>query len=374
MKWVGLLIVALLGAKPGNAAPLIGPWPVENPTKLLVLGTPHLSGIEHLKPEWLDPLLGRLADWKPQQIMIEGLSGPECYLLRRYEKSWPETADGYCKRVESIAALAAKATGLDMPAAEAAAEEAVAKLGPSSTPGERRRAAALFAAAGNLGSAATQWLRLPLAERGAGDGIDAELAKALDDLSVRRNENYLIAAALAARLGLERVYPIDDHLSDRVQAEAPPGLEQAMRAIWSGERPPLALQAQEMEKALDSGEALLAFYRFMNRADVGEAFVRSDMGKAFATPSPGQHGRRYVAWWEARNLRMIANIRSALGARPGSRALVIVGATHKPYFDAYLELMHEVRLVQPEQVLGHQVAMRAGSPAESPLVRSIQRD
>ena len=354
MRWSALLLAVALVGKAAAAAPVVGPWPVSNPTSVVVLGTPHLSGIEHLQPQWLGPLLARLADWKPQQIMIEGLSGPECYLLRRYEKSWPGTADDYCSRVESIAALGAKSTGLDMPAAELAAEEAVRKLGPASPPGDRRRAASLFASAGNLGSAATQWLRLPAAERRAGDGADPELAKALDDLTTRRNENYLIAAALAARLGLERVHPTDDHLSDRLQTEAPPGLEEAMRAIWSGERPPLALQAQAKEKALDSGQALLAYYRFMNRGDVGEAFVRADMGKAFATPSAGEHGRRYVAWWEARNLRMVANIRAALGRQPGARALVIVGNTHKPYFDAYLGLMHEVRLVPTAQVLGEE--------------------
>jgi hypothetical protein len=239
-----------------------------------------------------------------------------------------------------------------MPAAEAAAEKAVGELSRSSTPAEHRRMASLFAAAGNLGSAATQWLRLAPAERRAGDGVDADLAKALDELAVRRNENYLIAAALAARLGLDRVYPVDDHMSDRVQSEAPPGQEEAMRAIWSGQRPPLAMKAQAMEKALDGAPALLAYYRFLNRADVGEASVRGDMGKAFATPSEGEHGRRYVAWWEARNLHMVANIRAALGAHPGARALVIVGSTHKPYFDAYLGMMHEVRLVPAAQVLG----------------------
>jgi hypothetical protein len=352
MRWIALVLAAVLGGSAAGAAPLVGPWPVAKPTNVLVLGTPHLSGIDPLKPEWLEPLLVRLEAWKPELITIEGLSGPECYLLRRYEKSWPATADDYCARVESVSGLAAKSTGLDMPAAEAAAEKAVGGLGPASPPKDRRRMASLFAAAGNLGSAATQWIRLAPAERRAGDGVDAELAKALDELSVRRNENYLIAATLAARLGLERVYPVDDHMSDRIQSEAPPGQEEAMRAIWSGQRPPLAMKAQAMEKALDGAPALLAYYRFLNRADVGEASVRGDMGKAFATPSPGEHGRRYVAWWEARNLHMAANIRAALAARPGIRALVIVGSTHKPYFDAYFAMMHEIRLVPAAQVLG----------------------
>jgi hypothetical protein len=353
MAWLAMAVSGLaLSALPAQAAPLVGPWPVADPSEVLVLGTPHLSGIEGLKPEWLSPLLDRLAAWKPQAITIEGLSGPECFLLRHYEKSWPETADDYCSRVEKVAALAAASTGLDMPAAEAAAEQAVAKIGPDAKPAEHRRLAALFAAAGNLGSATVQWLRLAPAERHAGDGVDAPLAAALDELAVRRNENYLIAAALAARLGLERVYPTDDHLSDRVQAEAPPGQDKAMQAIWSGARPPLAKQAEAMEKGLQDGAGLLAYYRFMNRADVGEAFVRADMGKAFATPSPEHFGRRYVAWWEVRSLHMVANIRAAMGHYPGKRALVIVGATHKPYFDAYLGMMHEIRVVPAAQVLG----------------------
>ncbi len=352
MKRSIIAAAALAFGGPATAEPLVGPWPVEDPTEVVVLASPHLSGIEHLRQEWMTPLLDRLAAFRPQLIAIEGLSGPECFLLRQYEKSWPGTAGGYCKRIEAIAALGKASNGLDMPAAEAATEQALAQLGTSPAPAARRRLAALFASAGNVGSAATQWLRLPAAERRAGDGVSAELAKALDELSVRRNENFWVGAALAARLGLERIYPTDDHLSDRIQAEAPPGISEAMQAIWSGERPPLARQAQAMEKAASDGDGVLAFYRFHNRDDVGKEAVRADMGKAFATASPGQHGRRYVAWWETRNLRQVANIRAALGRQPGQRALVIVGATHKPYFDAYLRLMHEVRLVPSAQVLG----------------------
>lgn len=352
MKWIALAVAASFGTAAVAARPLIGPWPIAHPTNLFVLGTPHLLGMKNLHREWLEPLLERLAVWKPEVITIEALSGPECRMLRDYARSWPDTANDYCGGVEKLAGIAGKATGLDMPAAEAAAEEAVAKIGPASPPGERRRMAALFAAAGNVGSAATQWLRLAPAERRAGDGVDAPLASALDRLPTLANENYWVAAALAARLGLERVYPTDDHLSDRIQAEAPPGLGDALTTAWSGPRPALVLQAKDREAGVSGGAGLLAYYRMMNRSDVGAAFVRADMGNAYALQSKGDHGRRYVGWWEARNLRMVANIRSALARRPGARALAIVGATHKPYFEAYLAMMHEVRLVPAAQVLG----------------------
>jgi hypothetical protein len=286
-------------------------------------------------------------------ITIEGLSGPECHLLRVYEKNWPETADDYCRAVERVSALATKSTGLDMPAAEVEAEKEVEELGSAPAPSARRHLAAVFAAAGNLGSAAVQWLRLPPSERREGDGVDDPLKAALDELMVRRNENYLIAVALAARLGLDRLYPVDDHLSDRIMEGAPAGFEQAIRSLWdSGPKPRSRITAEALEAGLKDGATLLAYYRFLNLAKTGEETVLSDMGRAFPDSSPQKHGRRYVAGWEARNLHMVANIRTALGHQPGARGLVIVGATHKPYFEAYLGMMHGIRVVPAAQVLG----------------------
>jgi pheromone shutdown protein TraB len=48
---------------------------------------------------------------------------------------------------------------------------------------------------------------------------------------------------------------------------------------------------------------------------------------------------------------MASNIREAIGDRLGSRTLVIVGASHKAYLEAYLNQMHDVRIVTSDQVL-----------------------
>ena len=50
-------------------------------------------------------------------------------------------------------------------------------------------------------------------------------------------------------------------------------------------------------------------------------------------------------------VRTVADIRAAMAAQPGARALVIVGASHKGYFEAYLNMMHDIRLVDAEAVL-----------------------
>ena len=87
--------------------------------------------------------------------------------------------------------------------------------------------------------------------------------------------------------------------------------------------------------------------------DPAEAVVayRSDFGATHVEPSPEAFGRRYLGYWETRNLRMVANIRDVLGRYPGTRMLTVVGASHKGYYEAYLNQMHDVRLVSSDAVL-----------------------
>ena len=51
------------------------------------------------------------------------------------------------------------------------------------------------------------------------------------------------------------------------------------------------------------------------------------------------------------DLRMVANMRDIMGRDPGSRMLTIVGASLQGYYEAYLDQMHDVRLVDAGQVL-----------------------
>jgi hypothetical protein len=59
----------------------------------------------------------------------------------------------------------------------------------------------------------------------------------------------------------------------------------------------------------------------------------------------------WVAGWEIRNLRMVANIREAFREKPGARVLSLVGVSHKPWFDAWLGQLQGVEIVDAAQVL-----------------------
>lgn len=318
------------------------------PNEVLVLGTPHLSQLPAaFRPADLAPLIEQLARFRPQIIATENLSGVQCDELRRYPARYKETIDSYCWDPASARA----ATGLDVPAATQAAERVLANWPARPSAAQRRQLAALFLAGGERFSALVQWLRLTAPERRAGDGLDTTLVALLDTLAVRRGEDALIAAPLAARLGLERLVSMDDHSADApVADEAAYGA--AITRAWDNPANKRRAKANQMLQArLGSVEGLMALYRALNAPGQTRLAFDGDFGAALNEGSPQGYGRGYVTYWETRNLRMAANIRQAAGAQPGSRTLVIVGASHKGYLEAYLNQMHDVRLVDAERVL-----------------------
>lgn len=341
MIWAMVAAVAVQGYEPA-----FDPSRLKSPdaSPVLVLGTPHLAGWpKDVQPD-LTPLIDRLAAFKPTIIAIESLSGPQCETLRRYRQRYTDTAESYC--FDTTAARAA--TGLDVAQATEAADKLLADWPTSPTAALRRRLAATFLAAGEPSSALVQWLRLPPAERRTGDSLDEALVAALEKQRVRRNEVTLIAAPLAARLGLERVYPVDDHTADFEPPDAK-AYGAAVQAAWKN---PAAERTRVRYDLLDAGLAkpggVLALYRALNAPDQPRLVYDGDFGAALMA---GGYARAYAGWWETRNLRMVANIRDALAHRPGARALAIVGASHKGYYEAYLNQMHDVRLVDPVAVL-----------------------
>jgi hypothetical protein len=320
------------------------------PNQLLVLGTAHLSQLpKSFDPANLSALLDLLGNWQPQAIAIESLSGPQCAYLRQYPERYADTVEAYCWDT----APARSATGLDVPAAAAEAERMLAAWPAAPTPTQRRKLASLFLAAGEPASATVQWLRLPSEERRAGDGLDEGLVVILEALCQKRNEDYLIAVPLAVRSGLERVYPMDDHTSDAPS----PGddgkaygvaVMQAWENRYNAER---KKTSAALKANLGTPAGVLAMYRAYNARGQGELVFRSDFGAALEEPSPQHFGRNYLGSWETRNLRMASNIREVMATKPGMRMLVIVGASHKGYLDAYLNQMHDVSIINTEALL-----------------------
>lgn len=310
--------------------------------QVLVLGTVHLRELKAgFDPAALDEVLDRLAAFKPQIITIEDEPGEECDLAARHAAKYG--AD-YCPST----AAAQAATGLDVPAALHEAGKTLKTWPAQPTPAQRRRLASLFLAANEPASAYVQWLQLPAAERRAGDGLDAALVQELTRLGTLNNESYQLAARLAARLGLPRVHAVDNHTGDFIDVADTKAFVREIEAAWA--------QAAFKERgartdALARAPDLLPLYRYVNSPEDLRALAEANVVPAMRAKSAQGYPQMWVAGWEIRNLRMVANIRETFRERPGARVLSIVGSSHKPWFDAWLGQLQGVDIVDAAAVL-----------------------
>lgn len=343
-----LLALALpLGTLAQGSLPPLDDGMVGRRAQVLVLATTHLSNLpKSFKPTALESLMQKLANFGPEIITVEQQPAMECDQVKRRADKYGE---GYnCPKT----GVAQAATGLDIPGALQAIEKTMLNWPATPTPAQRRHLAALFLASGDTPSALVQWLRMPPSERHSGDGLDAALAAMLEKFGARIDETYLIAARLAAQLGLERVYAIDNHTGDFIEVE---GEEEKVfwdqvQAAWKN----IGAQAKadqvetgQLEQAAD----LLPLYRVLNQPDRLLRLAEANVGPAMRYPSPKRYPQWWVGGWEIRNLRMVANIRETFRERPGARVLSIVGASHKPWFDHWLGQLQGVSIVDAIKVL-----------------------
>lgn len=326
---------------------------VDNPTQVMVLGTAHLSNAaDGWDPKVLDLLIDRLASFKPDVINIENLPGPTISKLWSYRAIYPEAATSYAGRTLLMSAAAGLSLDMDMPQAEAELRRVLLKIGENPAPAERRRLVALFAASGDPYSSLVQWWRLPPAERVPGDGVSRRLATMLGELELRREEGVSLAARLAARLGLQRVYQIDSQEDDVFTPEESdlffqkvfPGLTERYNAD------PASKQRGKIED-MTTPEGTLGAYRRLNDDKIERRLSEIEWLGVIKDKTELNVGRKRVAAWEARNLRMAANIREASARAPGGRVLVIVGATHKIWLEAYLGMMSDIEIVPTDTFL-----------------------
>lgn len=312
--------------------------------KVLVLGTVHLNSLpKGFNPASLDGVLERLTVFRPDIITIETESGEECDLAARHPARYG--ADYCAPTTEAMAA-----TGLDVPGAIAAVDRTLKAWPGQPAAAQRRRLAALFLAANDQASAYVQWLQLPQAERRAGDTLNPTLVDMLEKIGKRNNENIQLGARLAAQLGLQRVHAIDNHTGDRIDVPDIKAFVRSIEAAWAASGAPLK-ERQKREEILSLAPDLLALYRSINHPESLRMLADANVSAAMRAKSTEGYPQMWVAGWEIRNLRMVANIRETFRERPGGRVLSIVGVSHKPWFDAWLGQLQGVDIVDIERVL-----------------------
>ncbi|GAA6139710.1 DUF5694 domain-containing protein [Arenicella sp. 4NH20-0111] len=312
------------------------------PTEVMVLGTSHLAGYkDNLNIKTLRPLLDNLAEYNPDIITIESVSGETCDLIKSFPAEYPNVADRYCYDLTDFQVE----SGLTVADARSEIRRILDDGTKELNSSERRRLASAFLSLGEIYSALIQWLKLSKAEQKFGDGLGEKSMKFLEKKKVSMNENNQIGVRLALTLGHERIYAVDDHSADIIFAIEDESFWERMSEIWkSGARNPVHKTMQKHDELILNNKVVQA-YRLVNQHMSQVDFVDNDFRKAMNDDLHKEYGRKYVAWYQARNLRMVSNVIVAAASVPGGRVLSIVGASHKPYFESYLDVMHDVKVV-----------------------------
>jgi hypothetical protein len=324
------------------------------PTQVMVLGLSHLDGAaKDFETAWLEPVLCRLRAYRPTVVLSEAMSGEEVMHLDSYVAYHGTDPGRYAGPTLKQARIAQ--ANLEMSAPQALVAANTLAIKHPATPAERRRLAILFVAAGEPLAASVQWLRLAPGERLAKDGVDLSTAASLDRFLSSRSELMSLATRTAADAGLERVHSAGSHASDVVQPawdeftkvfEAAPGQKEKANhedARWRN------MSADRL--TLKSADEVMPAFKIRN----SPAFARMDADGQWLSmlrnPAMGKTGRQWVAAWEAQNLRMALAIREATAADPGGRALLIVGASHKPFIESYLRQLVDLEVVDVPTML-----------------------
>jgi hypothetical protein len=326
--------------------------------QVLVLGTMHLSALgKSFNPNRLSTLLARLEAWQPDVIAVEAMPPEEIERLDLLARETADTAaaeilDAFAGNVLEQAQSIRAELGLER---RADAERAVTELlrGGAMEPADRRRATALLLAAFDEPSAVLQWSYLGEGERRPDDGVTSGAAAALDARLAAPNENWELAAALARRLGHQRLASIDDHVDDEVGLRSGlyDGLQEELSAAPAFQAfiasPSARAQAAMMDSARTADD-LWPFYVTMNSAASTTRDVEGQWHLFYRTALPSGADRRRVALWEQRNLNIAGRIRAA--ADPTGRTMVVIGAAHKPFLDAYLGETMDLQVVSLEAI------------------------
>lgn len=355
------LLLGLVGCAgaPGRA---LGPSAIDytppldesSRTQVLVLGTAHLSQVEGcLASTALDAVIARLSAWRPDVIAVEALPSPVIEALEQRDDPFgTELREGFARRSLDAGQIAGAA--LHMTSAESH-RELVQRIGaPAPSAAERVHLALLLAAGHEYPSAVLQWSYLSDAER-AGAVLPDELRTRFEASRTAANELYRIAVPLARRLGLQQLALVDDFAGEEAYAARGEQFRREVEASAEvskvSDAPLYKEQKARLSTACRDPQQMLAFYRWINEHTYGKADVETQWGVWFRTHFPSRLDRARYAGWEARNLAITANIRKESSLFAGKRVLVIYGAGHKPFLDAYLAQMLDVRVVQPASVL-----------------------
>lgn len=347
-----ILLVSFVHARPeNNTSPLNQLKTLaagHEPTRLMILGVFHIREMgDRFHSSMMQSLISKLEHFKPDLIAVEVLSGDRIHELELRSDATAihqELLNGFASIQLELGHPAQEQLGLGM-------IQAARKLGEEKwgdAPRTLRHRALLNLAAYELPSALLCWSYLPAEERIGDELFPEDLAEKMNSQLALVNEVRQLAIPLARELGHRQIVGVDE-FEDSMYCEL------LLKADVFNRRSPLFKEVlnagvymeskRRKDNAVLIGDLLPAF-AYLNTPEYAFGDVGAQWGVFLRTRLRDESDRSRLALWENRNLKIAANIRAITSRHPGKRVLVIYGAAHRPFLEAYLRQCSDIEIVQ----------------------------
>jgi hypothetical protein len=318
-------------------------------TQILVLGTSHLQRVKNcLEPDAMSGLLDILESYKPDVIGVETMPPAVIEDMVRRGGFFDEILEAFAEKQISLGQMMQKKLNVSRREAEILSGKLVNRSNPLNN-SDRLKVIAHLLAAYDFDSAVLQWSYLPEPLQKENELIPKSVATVLSETQNSANERFSLGTRLAKRIGLQRVYGIDDHYDEELLNQMIKPFVKEINDNPEIKKVTSSKLYAETEKSLRTGcrdsRKMLGHFQMINTADYGKKDADLQWGVWFRTKLPSRLDRSRVAQWEVRNLNITSRVREISVFNPGKKILIIIGVGHKPFLDRYLTNMLDVKLI-----------------------------
>lgn len=318
-------------------------------TEILILATPHLSNIsKNFSPTLLDSLIEVLVNYSPEIIGIEELSGSQIAKMNQLGGIvYKAVVENFAHMQLKYGQIAQENLNISWQKAKAMSDSLLKQIQNSKNieASIRLKLINYSIASYRLHTAALQWSYLNDKQIKKQTIIRRQTVIVFNNLLHSANENSSIGLRLAHKLGLQRVYPIDDFMARGYYHTFDPQLEKALtdslaQTVVNANY--IRKYKRMLKQGVENGN-LLPLYKYMNSTYI-EQDKKIQWRNTFLLTDK-KVLRKRLAIWQVRNLNIASHIRKASARNPGGRVLITIGASHKSFLDSYLKQLMGVEIV-----------------------------
>lgn len=322
-------------------------------TEVMILGCPHLKPLQNkIGRESFDSLISILKNFFPDQIGIQTLTPAYIRNQSLFKTSSFADTNEDIKNAMELGMIAQKKLKVNFDEANRITDSLIYQLVSIDQAEQstiREKLILYQIASFDLYSAVLQWSYLTEEQKKKSAIIPKEIKDKLEMILSSYNEINLIAIRLAAKNNLQKLIPIDDQQDKDIYSKILPSLMQEIindSLYLKTANSDVYKRTDEIFKESIKKNNLLPYFKYINSQEYAIKDAEAQWGVFYKLNLESGLDRTRAALWEVRNLNIASNIRRATSLKPGSKLIVIVDPSHKPFLEAYLSSLGDIKIIQ----------------------------